>query len=156
MAAMSTQAVTGTLFTQDEIKRYSRHLIMPEVGMEGQRKLKNASVLCVGMGGLGAPITMYLAAAGVGHLGLVDFDVVEFSNLQRQIIHSTESVGRKKLESARDRLHGLNPEIDITLHEAALRSENALDLLRQYDARRRRHRQLPDPLTVNDACVLGS
>ena len=151
---MTTPAVSGTPFTQDEIKRYSRHLIMPEVGMEGQRKLKNASVLCVGMGGLGAPITMYLAAAGVGHLGLVDFDLIEFSNLQRQIIHSTESVGRKKLESARDRLHGLNPEIDITLHEIALRSENALDLIRQYDIVTDGTDNYPTRYLVNDACVL--
>jgi adenylyltransferase/sulfurtransferase len=127
---------------------------MPEVGMEGQRKLKNASVLCVGAGGLGSPLTMYLAAAGVGHLGLVDFDVVEFSNLQRQIIHSTEAVGRKKLESARDRLHGINPEIDLTLHEVALRSENALDILRAYDIIADGTDNYPTRYLVNDACVL--
>jgi adenylyltransferase/sulfurtransferase len=149
-----TQTPAPSPFTQEEIKRYSRHLIMPEVGMEGQRKLKNASVLCVGAGGLGAPLTMYLAAAGVGHLGLVDFDVVEFSNLQRQIIHSTESVGRKKLDSARERLHGLNPEIDITLHEVVLSSENALDIIRDYDIVADGTDNYPTRYLVNDACVL--
>src|SRR2546426_4073043 len=103
---------TATL-SNDEILRYSRHLIMPEVGMEGQKKLKAASVLCVGAGGLGSPLALYLGAAGVGRLGLVDFDVVDFSNLQRQIIHSTADVGRPKLDSARDRLEALNPEISI-------------------------------------------
>jgi adenylyltransferase/sulfurtransferase len=141
-------------FTHDEIKRYSRHLIMPEVGIDGQRKLKNSSVLCVGAGGLGAPTTMYLAAAGVGQLGIVDYDVVEFSNLQRQIIHSTETVGRKKLDSARDRLHAINPEIEITPHEMILSSENALDLMRQYDIVVDGTDNYPTRYLVNDACVL--
>src|SRR4029079_5659075 len=119
--------------TNDEIKRYSRHLIMPEVGMEGQQKLKAASVLCIGAGGLGSPVAMYLAAAGVGRLGLVDFDVVDFSNLQRQILHGTPDVGRPKLASAKDRLNALNPEIQIETYETALTSQDALDLFRPYD-----------------------
>src|SRR5437667_7709582 len=118
--------------TNEEIKRYSRHLIMPEVGVEGQRKLKAASVLCIGAGGLGSPAAMYLAAAGVGTLGMVDFDVVDFSNLQRQILHGTPDVGRSKLASARDRLSTLNPEITIATHETALSSQNALELVRPY------------------------
>lgn len=141
-------------FSPDEIKRYSRHLIMPEVGMEGQRRLKEASVLAIGAGGLGSPLTMYLAAAGVGHLGLVDFDVVDFSNLQRQVIHSTADVGRKKLESARERLHGLNPEIEITLHETALAAENALDILSPYAIVADGTDNYPTRYLVNDACVL--
>ena len=106
--------------TNDEIKRYSRHLIMPEVGMDGQRRLKAGKVLCIGAGGLGSPAAMYLAAAGVGTIGIVDFDVVDFSNLQRQIIHGTPDVGRTKLDSARDRLHALNPHVDIQTYETAL------------------------------------
>jgi adenylyltransferase/sulfurtransferase len=141
-------------FSPDEIKRYSRHLIMPEVGMEGQRRLKEASVLAIGAGGLGSPLTMYLAAAGVGHLGLVDFDVVDFSNLQRQVIHSTADVGRKKLASARDRLHGLNPEIEITLHETALTAENALEILSPYSIVVDGTDNYPTRYLVNDACVL--
>src|SRR6266513_998869 len=119
--------------TNDEIKRYSRHLIMPEVGMEGQRKLKAASVLCIGAGGLGSPVAMYLAAAGVGTLGIVDFDVVDFSNLQRQILHGTPDVGRPKLASAKDKLHAINPEIDIQTFEDALSSQNALKLFEPFD-----------------------
>src|SRR5215471_13919690 len=119
--------------TNDEVKRYSRHLIMPEVGVEGQRKLKASSVLCIGAGGLGSPVAMYLAAAGVGTLGIVDFDVVDFSNLQRQILHGTPDVGRPKLASARERLEAINPEIKVVTHNAALSSENALDLFGPYD-----------------------
>jgi adenylyltransferase/sulfurtransferase len=119
--------------TNDEVKRYSRHLIMPEVGVEGQRKLKAAKVLCIGAGGLGSPVAMYLAAAGVGTIGLVDFDVVDFSNLQRQILHSTPDVGRPKLASAKDKLAALNPEIEIRTHEVALSSENAMELFAPYD-----------------------
>src|SRR5574341_1318647 len=111
--------------SHEEIRRYSRHLIMPEVGMDGQRKLKEASVLCVGAGGLGSPLLLYLAAAGVGHLGLIDFDVVDESNLQRQIIHGTATVGKPKLESARQRLLDLNPHIEITGYEDPLTSANA-------------------------------
>src|ERR1039458_624035 len=119
--------------TKDEILRYSRHLIMPEVGTEGQLKLKAAKVLLVGTGGLGAPLGLYLAAAGVGRIGLVDFDVVDFTNLQRQVIHGTSDVGRKKLDSAADRMREINPFVRIDKHEVALSSENALDLLRDYD-----------------------
>src|SRR6202008_897008 len=112
--------------SNDEIKRYSRHLIMPEVGLDGQRRLKAGSVLCIGAGGLGSPAAMYLAAAGVGRIGIVDFDVVDFSNLQRQIIHGTPDVGRSKLASAKDRLLALNPNVAIDTYEVAVSSENAL------------------------------
>jgi adenylyltransferase/sulfurtransferase len=140
--------------SNDEIKRYSRHLIMPEVGMEGQRKLKAGSVLCIGAGGLGSPAAMYLAAAGVGTIGLVDFDVVDFSNLQRQILHGTPDVGRSKLASARDRLRALNPEIEIKTHEVALSSENALELFAPYDVILDGTDNFPTRYLVNDACVL--
>ncbi len=141
-------------FSANELKRYGRHLVLPEVGMDGQRRLKEAAVLVVGAGGLGSPLAMYLAAAGVGHLGLVDFDVVDLSNLQRQILHSTSDVGRKKLASARDRLHALNPEIEISLHETALTSENALDILRPYAIVADGTDNYPTRYLVNDACVL--
>jgi adenylyltransferase/sulfurtransferase len=140
--------------TNDEVRRYSRHLIMPEVGMDGQRKLKAAKVLCIGAGGLGSPVAMYLAAAGVGTLGIVDFDTVDFSNLQRQILHGTPDVGRSKLESARDRLHAINPEITIRTHEMALSSENALDLFEPYDIIVDGTDNFPTRYLVNDACVL--
>src|SRR5437762_3191850 len=113
--------------TNDEVKRYSRHLIMPEVGVEGQRKLKAARVLCIGAGGLGSPVALYLAAAGVGTIGIVDFDVVDFSNLQRQILHTTNDVGRSKLDSAKDKLLAINPTLNVVLHNAPLSSENALE-----------------------------
>src|SRR5882672_335031 len=119
--------------SKEEILRYSRHLIMPEVGMEGQLKLKSAKVLMIGAGGLGAPLGMYLAAAGVGRIGLVDFDVVDFTNLQRQVIHGTSDVGRKKLDSAADTMHEINPYVQIDKHEVALSSENALEILKDYD-----------------------
>src|ERR1700681_1237588 len=115
---------------KDEILRYSRHLILPEVGMEGQLKLKNAKVLMVGAGGLGAPLGLYLAASGVGRVGIVDFDVVDFSNLQRQVIHGTKDVGRKKLGSAIDTMHDINPYVTLDRHEVALTSENALEILK--------------------------
>jgi len=140
--------------TNDEIKRYSRHLIMPEVGVEGQRKLKAAKVLCIGAGGLGSPAAMYLAAAGVGTLGLVDFDVVDFSNLQRQILHGTPDVGRSKLASARDRLNALNPNVTIESHEIALSSQNALELSEPYDVILDGTDNFPTRYLVNDACVL--
>ena len=117
----------------DEIARYSRHLIMPEVGMEGQRKLKSASILLIGAGGLGSPLGLYLAAAGIGRLGLVDFDVVDHSNLQRQVLHGTKDVGRPKLHSAKDRLADINPHVQIDTYELALRSDNALKIVREYD-----------------------
>src|SRR5947208_1772696 len=140
--------------TNDEVKRYSRHLIMPEVGVDGQRKLKAAKVLCVGAGGLGSPVAMYLAAAGVGTLGLVDFDVVDFSNLQRQILHGTPDVGRSKLASAKDRLNAINPEVKIETYETALSSQNALDLFRPYDVIVDGTDNFPTRYLVNDACVL--
>src|SRR3989454_1920546 len=140
--------------TNDEVKRYSRHLIMPEVGVDGQRKLKAAKVLCIGAGGLGSPVAMYLAAAGVGTIGLVDFDVVDFSNLQRQILHGTPDVGRSKLASAKDRLTALNPEIEIRTHEVALSSQNALQLFAPYDIVVDGTDNFPTRYLVNDACVL--
>ena len=140
--------------TNDEIKRYSRHLIMPEVGVDGQRKLKAGSVLCIGAGGLGSPAAMYLAAAGVGRIGVVDFDVVDFSNLQRQIIHGTPDVGRSKLASAKDRLQAINPHIDVQTYETTLSSENALDLFADYDVILDGTDNFPTRYLTNDACVL--
>ena len=140
--------------TNEEILRYSRHLIMPEVAMEGQLKLKRARVLLIGAGGLGAPLGLYLAAAGVGRIGLVDFDVVDFTNLQRQIIHGTKDVGRKKLDSAVERMLDINPHVDIVKHEVALTSENALDILRGYDIVADGTDNFPTRYLVNDACVL--
>jgi adenylyltransferase/sulfurtransferase len=140
--------------TNDEIKRYSRHLIMPEVGVDGQRRLKSGSVLCIGAGGLGSPAAMYLAAAGVGRIGVVDFDVVDFSNLQRQIIHGTPDVGRSKLASAKDRLQAINPHIDVQTYETSLSSENALDLFADYDVILDGTDNFPTRYLTNDACVL--
>src|SRR5690242_13219722 len=119
--------------SNEEVLRYSRHLIMPEVGMEGQQKLKAARVLCIGTGGLGSPLALYLSAAGVGTLGLVDFDVVDFTNLQRQVAHGTKDVGRLKLASARDRIADMNPEVNVVGFETRLESSNALDIIRQFD-----------------------
>jgi adenylyltransferase/sulfurtransferase len=149
-----SEKATDTSLTNDEIKRYSRHLIMPEVGMDGQRKLKAASVLCIGAGGLGSPVAMYLAAAGVGTLGIVDFDVVDFSNLQRQILHGTSDVGRSKLDSAKDRLSDINPLIKIVTHDTAISSENALELFAPYDIIVDGTDNFPTRYLVNDACVL--
>jgi len=140
--------------SNEEVARYSRHLIMPEVGMEGQLKLKAASVLCIGAGGLGSPVAMYLAAAGVGRIGIVDFDVVDYSNLHRQVIHGTPDVGRPKLDSARDRLNALNPEVTVETHNVALSSENALQLLADYDIIVDGTDNFPTRYLVNDACVL--
>jgi sulfur-carrier protein adenylyltransferase/sulfurtransferase len=140
--------------TQDDLTRYSRHLILPEVGVEGQRKLKAARVLCVGTGGLGSPLALYLAAAGVGTLGLVDFDVVDASNLQRQIIHSTADIGRKKLDSAEEKLKALNPALNVVKHETMLSSANALDILKDYDVIADGTDNFPTRYLVNDACVL--
>jgi sulfur-carrier protein adenylyltransferase/sulfurtransferase len=140
--------------TNDEVKRYSRHLIMPEVGMDGQRRLKAGSVLCIGAGGLGSPAAMYLAAAGVGTIGVVDFDVVDFSNLQRQIIHGTPDVGRSKLASAKDRLNAINPHVDVQTYEVALSSENALKLFEPYDVILDGTDNFPTRYLTNDACVL--
>jgi sulfur-carrier protein adenylyltransferase/sulfurtransferase len=140
--------------TQDDLSRYSRHLILPEVGVEGQRKLKAARVLCVGAGGLGSPLALYLAAAGVGTLGLVDFDVVDASNLQRQIIHSTADIGRKKIDSAEEKLKALNPELNVRKHDMLLSSANALDILKDYDVVADGTDNFPTRYLVNDACVL--
>jgi sulfur-carrier protein adenylyltransferase/sulfurtransferase len=140
--------------TNDEVKRYSRHLIMPEVGVEGQEKLKKGSVLCIGAGGLGSPAALYLAAAGVGTIGIVDFDVVDYSNLQRQIIHSTPDVGRSKLASAKDRLVALNPHLAVETYETALSSKNALDLFGPYDVILDGTDNFPTRYLVNDACVI--
>src|SRR5499433_3831048 len=144
---------TATL-DNDEILRYSRHLIMPEVGMEGQQKLKAARVLCIGAGGLGSPLAVYLAAAGVGTLGIVDFDVVDFTNLQRQIIHTTADVGRKKLESAAEKLKAINPFLNVRTFETRLSSDNALDLFREFDIIADGTDNFPTRYLVNDACVL--
>src|SRR5271169_354434 len=138
----------------EEIARYSRHLILPEVGMEGQQKLKAARVLCVGTGGLGSPLAFYLAAAGIGTLGLVDFDVVDASNLQRQIIHSTKDIGRKKLDSAAEKLAALNPAVNLVKHDTMLTSANALDILKDYDIVADGTDNFPTRYLVNDACVL--
>jgi sulfur-carrier protein adenylyltransferase/sulfurtransferase len=146
-------AATAAL-SKEEVLRYSRHLIMPEVGMEGQLKLKKAKVLLVGSGGLGAPLGLYLAAAGVGRLGIVDFDAVDFTNLQRQVTFGTSDVGRKKLAAARERLANLNPEIQIDTYETRLTSENALDILREYDVVADGTDNFPTRYLVNDACVL--
>ncbi len=140
--------------TNDEVKRYSRHLIMPEVGVEGQEKLKNGSVLCIGAGGLGSPAALYLAAAGVGRIGIVDFDVVDFSNLQRQVIHGTPDVGRSKLASAKDRLLALNPHVTVETYETALSSKNALELFKPYDVILDGTDNFPTRYLTNDACVL--
>jgi adenylyltransferase/sulfurtransferase len=144
-----------TTLSNEEIHRYSRHLIIPEVGMNGQRKLKEASVLCIGAGGLGSPVTMYLAAAGVGHLGIVDFDIVDFSNLQRQIIHSTDRVGKSKIESAKATLMGINPNVFVETYETALTSENAFQLFDGYDLIVDGTDNFPTRYLVNDACVLS-
>lgn len=140
--------------SNDEIKRYSRHLILPEVGMAGQKKICSTSVLCIGAGGLGSPIAMYLAAAGIGKIGLLDFDTVDFSNLQRQIIHSTADVGRPKTESARETIAGINPNVEVVLHNTRISSENALDLIRPYDIVVDGTDNFPTRYLTNDACVL--
>ena len=141
-------------FSNDEIARYSRHLIMPEVTLEGQKRIKAASILCIGAGGLGSPIALYLAAAGVGRLGLVDFDVVDFSNLQRQILHGTDDVGRKKLNSARDRIKAVNPNVQVDLHDCLFRSENAKELVQNYDIIVDGTDNFPTRYLSNDVCVL--
>jgi molybdopterin/thiamine biosynthesis adenylyltransferase/rhodanese-related sulfurtransferase len=153
---MATATETSALpeLTTDELARYSRHLILPEVGMEGQQKLKAAKVLCVGTGGLGSPLAFYLAAAGIGTLGLVDFDVVDASNLQRQIIHSTKDIGRKKLDSAAEKLTALNPALKVVKHETMLTSANALEILKDYDVVADGTDNFPTRYLVNDACVL--
>jgi sulfur-carrier protein adenylyltransferase/sulfurtransferase len=138
----------------DEVRRYSRHLLLPEVGLEGQRAIKAARVLCVGAGGLGSPVAMYLAAAGVGTLGIVDFDEVDVSNLQRQLLHATSDVGRPKVHSARERLRAINPGVNVEAHRVALSSSNALDLFTLYDFVVDGTDNFPTRYLVNDACVL--
>src|SRR6516164_8568384 len=150
---VAARAADVTLSPQ-EVARYSRHLIMPEVGMDGQKRLKAASVLLIGAGGLGSPLGLYLAAAGVGRIGLVDFDVVDYSNLQRQVLHGTPDVGRPKLQSARDRLAAINPEVQIDLYETRLTSANALSLFAPYDIIIDGTDNFPTRYLVNDACVL--
>ena len=146
--------ISGVELSPDEIARFSRHLILPEVGMEGQKRLKAASVLCVGTGGLGSPLLLYLAAAGVGRMGIVDFDVVDHSNLQRQVIHGTSWVGKPKIESAKARIHEINPHCQVDLYETALSSDNALDIIRQYDIVCDGTDNFPTRYLVNDACVM--
>ncbi len=142
------------MLTQEEVSRYSRHLIMPEVGVEGQEKLKAAKVLLIGTGGLGAPVAMYLAAAGVGTIGLVDFDVVDVSNLQRQVIHGTKDIGKKKIDSAEETMRDINPLVKIIKHEVALSSENALEIMRDYDIIADGTDNFPTRFLINDACVI--
>jgi molybdopterin/thiamine biosynthesis adenylyltransferase/rhodanese-related sulfurtransferase/molybdopterin converting factor small subunit len=153
--AGGSSSAPATELTRDELLRYDRHLIMPEVGMEGQLKLKNASIALIGTGGLGSPAALYLAAAGIGRIGLVDFDVVDTSNLQRQIIHGTKDIGRKKLESARDSMHDINPHQQIDLYEEALTSDNAMRIFKDYDIVVDGTDNFPTRYLVNDACVLS-
>jgi adenylyltransferase/sulfurtransferase len=140
--------------TNEEIRRYSRHLILPEVGLAGQRKIRNTSVLCIGAGGLGSPIAMYLAAAGIGRLGIVDFDTVDYSNLQRQILHSDADVGTPKADSAKAAIQALNPNVQVDLHKTRISSDNALDLIRPYDIVVDGTDNFPTRYLTNDACVL--
>ncbi|HVO64053.1 MAG TPA: molybdopterin-synthase adenylyltransferase MoeB [Terriglobales bacterium] len=154
MATLTDVKPEAAQLSNDEILRYSRHLIMPEVGMEGQQKLKAARVLCIGAGGLGSPLALYLTAAGVGTLGIVDFDVVDYTNLQRQIIHSTADVGRKKLDSAGEKLKAINPFLNLRTFETKLTSDNALELFREFDIIADGTDNFPTRYLVNDACVL--
>jgi adenylyltransferase/sulfurtransferase len=148
------QRVADVNLSPKEIARYSRHLIMPEVGVEGQKRLKASRILLIGAGGLGSPLGLYLAAAGIGRIGLVDFDVVDFSNLHRQVLHSTPDVGRPKLESARNRLQAINPEVRIDLYETRLTSANAISIIEPYDIIIDGTDNFPTRYLVNDACVL--
>lgn len=154
-APVASTAASADMLTPEEMARYSRHLILPEVGEEGQLKLKGARVLCIGAGGLGAPLTMYLAAAGVGTLGIVDFDVVEVSNLQRQVIHGTNDIGRPKLDSAEDSLKAINPNVNIVKFPVRLNSENALEIFKDFDIIADGTDNFPTRYLVNDACVLS-
>ena len=150
----STQAGALPELTTEELVRYDRHLLLPQVGVEGQRKLKAASVLLIGAGGLGSPLALYLAAAGVGRIGIVDFDVVDESNLQRQVLHGTKDIGRPKLQSATDRLHDLNPYIRIDTYETMLRADNALEICKDYDIIIDGTDNFQTRYLVNDVCVL--
>ena len=140
--------------SNEEISRYSRHLILPEVGMAGQKKLKATSVLCIGTGGLGSPITMYLAAAGIGKIGIVDFDVVDFSNLQRQIAHGTADVGRPKVDSGKETINSINPEVEVVVHETRLSADNVMEIMAPYDIVVDGTDNFPPRYLTNDACVL--
>src|SRR5271157_5231046 len=155
MATILEQPAALPQLSNDEIGRYSRHLLLPEVGLEGQQKLKAAKVLCVGTGGLGSPLALYLAAAGVGTLGLVDFDTVDLSNLQRQIIHTTDRVGMRKTESAETAIHALNPAIKVNRHEVRLSSENVMDIIKDYDVIVNCGDNFPTRYLINDACVFA-
>ena len=147
-------ALADVTLSHKEIRRYSRHLIMPEVGMTGQKRLKAASVLLIGAGGLGSPLAMYLAAAGIGRIGLVDYDTVDYSNLQRQIIHGTKDIGRPKLDSAKERILDINPYVQVDTYEVALTSANALDIFAPYDIVIDGTDNFPTRYLTNDACVL--
>src|SRR5437879_5747785 len=154
-SVVAQERVSGIGLTKEELQRYSRHLIMPEVTAEGQKRLKAARVLCIGAGGLGSPAVLYLAAAGVGRLGIVDFDKVDLTNLQRQILHGTKDVGRNKLESARDRLRDINPEIEIELHECRFSSENAGQIVTNYDVVVDGSDNFATRYLSNDVCVFA-
>ncbi len=152
--AMLNPNLDDVQLTKDDYERYSRHLILPEVGLEGQKRLKAASVLCIGTGGLGSPLLLYLAAAGIGRIGIVDFDVVDFSNLQRQVIHGTSWVGKPKIESAKNRILEINPFCQVDLYETRVSSENALDIMKPYDVIVDGTDNFPTRYLTNDACVL--
>ena len=154
-SVIAEDGLSGTSLTREELQRYSRHLIMPEVTAEGQKRLKTARVLCIGAGGLGSPAALYLAAAGIGRLGIVDFDRVDLTNLQRQILHGTKDVGRSKLESARDRLWDMNPEIDIQLHECRFSSANAEQIVADYDVVVDGSDNFATRYLSNDVCVFA-
>ena len=154
ITAMLNPNLDEIQLTKDDYERYSRHLILPEVALEGQKRLKAASVLCIGTGGLGSPLLLYLAAAGIGRIGIVDFDVVDTSNLQRQVIHGTSWVGKPKIESAKNRIHEINPYCQVDLYETRLTSENALEILQPYDIVVDGTDNFPTRYLVNDACVL--
>src|SRR5579864_4609826 len=141
--------------SQEEILRYSRHLIMPEVGVDGQEKLKNASILLIGCGGLGSPLSMYLAAAGIGHLGLVDFDVVDFTNLQRQVAFGTQDVGRPKVEATKDRINSINPNVKVTTYRTKLSSENVMNIFKDYDTIINGTDNFPTRYLTNDAACFS-
>ena len=154
MSANPIAPPEAAALSNDEILRYSRHLIMPEVGMEGQLKLKEAKVLMIGTGGLGAPLGLYLAAAGIGKIGMVDFDIVDMTNLQRQVIHGTADIGRPKLDSAADRMSDINPYVEIEKYNTRLSSDNALDIIKDYDIVVDGTDNFPTRYLVNDACIL--
>src|SRR5437899_6518954 len=152
-SVIAHERISDVRLSNEEMTRYSRHLMMPEVTSEGQRRLKAARVLCIGAGGLGSPAALYLAAAGVGRIGIVDADDVDLSNLQRQILHGTKDIGRKKLESARDRLRDANPNVEIDLHRCRFSSENATEIVARYDIVVDGSDNFPTRYLSNDVCV---